>query len=227
MQDLASLGPFFVVDQHARHDEPRDPWRRLSALLSEPDRLVRRIESVRAALAASGRRPADEVDLRIAASVAQLGIVARVIAPALGATVLGYGFPTTPDDLWWQETLGGPFPLSVAFNETSEPTEGLLNAFIAPLNTAVAGHARVSARVLWGNVASALSSSVKLIDAARPDLSAHCHAEARRWRADSRLLDEAAPFGPGFRRSSCCLIYRLAPTAMTGSYCGDCMLAHP
>ena len=40
--------------------------------------------------------------------------------------------------------------------------------------------------------------------------------------ADSRIDGGVLRSGPGFRRTSCCLIYRLAGS--TAAVCGDCVL---
>jgi hypothetical protein len=42
-----------------------------------------------------------------------LGIVARLVAPALGAAVLGYRADMPLTGLWWPGEAGGPVPLSV------------------------------------------------------------------------------------------------------------------
>lgn len=111
---LAGLGPFFAVERHDRSDSPSGPWRPLDQLVRPGAALDARVRRVRAALAARGGRPADRIELRVAVSVAHLGLVARLIAPAVGATALGVSLAGDAGSLWWQDELGGPAPLSVA-----------------------------------------------------------------------------------------------------------------
>jgi len=53
---------------------------------------------------------------------------------------------------------------------------------------------------------------------------------AAAWQAAGQLFGrpplrgERNPPGPAFRRSSCCLFYRLAPSGRS-AFCGDCVLA--
>ena len=71
---------------------------------------------MRAALA-RGRSP-DIVELRVAASVTQLGLVARLLAPTIATAVLEVTRAAiVPNEFWWQDQLGGPFPLSIALRE--------------------------------------------------------------------------------------------------------------
>jgi ferric iron reductase protein FhuF len=77
--------------------------------------------------------------------------------------------------------------------------------------------------VLWGNVASAVNSAAVQVAAGRPDLSDRAWAVAAAFLASPRLAREAQRPGPAFRRSSCCLIYKIAPGPTSG-VCGDCVL---
>jgi ferric iron reductase protein FhuF len=101
-------------------------------------------------------------------------------------------------------------------------TAGLLAGPVAQIVRAVQAMA-VSPRVLWGNVASAVNGAATMIAAARPDLASPAAGAA------ATLLGQPALAGTyqgrplqGFRRRSCCLIYRLSPSAP--AYCGDCVL---
>ena len=95
---------------------------------------------------------------------------------------------------------------------------------ITPITVAAAALAPVSSRVLWGNVASAVNGAARQVAVARPELAAAAWAAAANFFRDPRLGTEPGPPGPSFRRSSCCLIYRLAP-GQDGPVCGDCVLA--
>ena len=189
---------------------------------------MERIASVREALAARGGRPAAEVEPRVAASAVHLGLVARLVSPALGAAVLGHRVDLRPGGLWWQDTAAGPVPLSVPApaGGTGIPGEWdrpLLDEAVAPLTAAVARLVPVSGRVLWGNVASAANAAAAQVARQRPDLAGDAWRAAGRLLASPWLRDEPQPPGPAFRRSSCCLFYRLAP-GDPSAVCGDCVL---
>jgi len=198
----------------------------------------------------AGRVPGD-VELRVAASVTQLGMVARLIAPALAAQAAGHQLALPLAGVWWQDVVGGPVPLSVpappaglaasagqsasappSAGATQAPSAGhppdplvtLLEEVITPITAVTAGLAPVSPRVLWGNVASAINGAASQVARARPDLATNAWATAAAVFQYPRLSTEPGPPGPSFRRSSCCLIYRLAPASRGGAYCGDCVL---
>ncbi|WP_420120016.1 (2Fe-2S)-binding protein [Nakamurella sp.] len=246
---LAGLGPFFAVERHDRSDSPSGPWRPLDQLVRPGVALDARVRRVRAALAARGGRPADRIELRVAVSVAHLGLVARLIAPAVGATALGVSLAGDAGSLWWQDELGGPAPLSVAAvpGDVADPASMSATATPeAPTRVAPGGSAAgagpdplagsaieaitcacllgysVSPRVLWGNVASAAVSAAGLVGTARPELAGAARAAADAMLADRRVEAGALRAGPEFRRRSCCLIYRLAGS--TAAVCGDCVI---
>jgi hypothetical protein len=163
--------------------------------------------------------------------VTQLGVVARVIAPALAAQTVQHPLDLRLSGLWWQDTAGGPVPLAVPEPAgvpvgpgRSEAIGTLLDEVVTPVTVAAAALAPVSPRVLWGNVASAVNGAARQVAVARPDLAAAAWATAATFFRDPRLSAEHDPPGPSFRRSSCCLIYRLAP-GKNGPVCGDCVLA--
>ncbi|WP_395729115.1 (2Fe-2S)-binding protein [Nakamurella sp.] len=233
---MADLGPFFAIDRHPSGAAPPAGWRSLTDLTGPGPALDARVRRVRQALAAGGGRSPDRIELRVAVSVAHLGLVARLIAPAVGAAALGSTLPLTAAGMWWRDELGGPYPLSVARPGSGPRPE--------PVPAAAGGHASdalrlpgsaveaitdaclaaysVSPRVLWGNAASAAVSAAGLVGAARPELAAAARDAADALLADRRVEGGALRAGPGFRRRSCCLIYRLAGS--TAAVCGDCVL---
>jgi len=252
LDDLAALGPFFAVGWHSPDAAPAAPWRAGSELAGPSDALAARITAVRAALAARSGRGALEVEPRVAGSAVHLGLVARLIAPALGAAVLRCPIDPRPGGLWWQDEFGGAMPLSVPAPAATAPAgiappvaasgpvaaagsgadlasgerdweRGLLDETIGPVTAAIAGLVPVSGRVLWGNVASAVNTAAAQVARRRPDLVPDAWQAAARLLADPRLRGEPCPPGPAFRRSSCCLFYRLAPGDPT-ALCGDCVL---
>jgi len=193
----------------------------MTALINDGGALAARVDAVRAALAhRAGGQPA-EVEIRVAASVTHLGLIARLLSPAIGAVTLGHApFSLSLDDLWWQNELGGPYPLSIAPAPTTEvPGAG---PAVEAITAAIAERYAVSHLVLWGNVGSAANSAAQLISTARGDLAILAHAAADVILADPRVDGGAVRAGPSFRRRSCCLIYRVANDRTAA--CGDCIL---
>jgi hypothetical protein len=227
LADLAALGPYFAVDLHRPGSPPRPPWRPLGELTGSPDALAGRIGEVRERLAAAAGLPATAVEFRVAASIAQLGLCARLLSPALGAAASGRALPVDVGQARWVPALGGPFRLSladtaVAAEPGTAPTAALLAGPITQIVRAVEAMA-VSPRVLWGNVASAVNGAATMIAAARPDLAGPAAEAAAAMLEDPALTGtyQGRPLR-GFRRRNCCLIYRLSPSAP--AYCGDCIL---
>jgi FhuF 2Fe-2S C-terminal domain len=234
LADLAVLGPYFAVDVHRPGSPPRPPWQPLDALIGSPDALAGRIGEVRERLAAAAGLPATAVEFRVAASIAQLGLCARLLSPALGAAAAGRALPVDTAQARWVPALGGPFRLSlpdtvledsaVRTSAAVDPaaTAELLAGAITQIVRAVQAMA-VSPRVLWGNVASAVNGAATMIAAARPDLASPAAGAAVALLGQPVLAGtyQGRPLD-GFRRRNCCLIYRLSPTAP--AYCGDCVL---
>jgi hypothetical protein len=242
--ELAQLGPYFAVSVHPPGQPLAAPWRPLSTLLDSPGDLRQRIADVRCALAAD--RPPDAVEFRVAASVTHLGMVARLISPVLGAAVLfGRVPPMDPAEVSWQPVPGGPLPLSLPASALAEhgdqpsqeqagkerPGEGQLASELrqslrhGPVRalTDVTAAMSVSPIVLEGNIASAVNAAAAMIAAARPGLAARAATLRSALLSAPELAGTWTGSPAGFRRRSCCLIYRAAPAA-TVAVCGDCVL---
>jgi FhuF-like iron-sulfur protein len=234
-RDLTALGPFFAIQTHRPDSLPHDPWHPMSELVEDPAVLIDRVRAVRAHLAAAGGQPTDAVELRVAASVTHLGLVARLISPTLGVAVAdGLLLEVDLEGTRWQHVLGGAFPLSVSRNadgagQRANHEVDSLAALLAsrvlngPIRDLVEATRplSVSPRILWGNVASAINGAATMIATAQP-------AWADRAQTLAALLLDQPPLrgtsSDGFRRRSCCLIYRAAPNA-AGPVCADCVLA--
>jgi len=219
--DLRALGPFFAVKTHVGGESMPAPWQPMTELIKDNGALAARVDAVRTGLAQrAGRQPAD-VEVRVAASVAHFGLIARILAPAIGAIALGHRWASLSlDDLWWQNELGGPYPLSIAPRSTTEaPGAG---PAVEAITAAMADRYTVSHQVLWGNIGSAANSAAQLISTARADLAITAHAAADVILTDPRIDGGVLRAGPLFRRRSCCLIYRLANDRT--AVCGDCIL---
>lgn len=219
---LARFGPFFVLD---RVSEQHDRWRPVNAL-AQPDVLQRRTSTVAAALGAAS--PNDwPVPLRVAASVTQLGLCARLSAVALGSAVDGLPVPT-PERLRFRDELGGPYPLALLPTDPEPGPDwpGGLLALVRPVAQAYVVTFPLSAQVVWGNVASGLNGAAQMIATAAPDAADRAEAllEAALDTAELRGTLTTERSGAR-RRRSCCLIYQLAGS--TAEVCGDCILASP
>ena len=227
LADLAALGPYFAVEVHRPGSPLRPPWQPLGELTGSPGALADRIGEVRERLAAAAGCPATAVEFRVAASIAQLGLCARLLSPALGAAATGRTLPLDVGQARWVPALGGPFRLSlaevaVAAEADMAATAALLAGPITQIVHAVEAMT-VSPRVLWGNVASAVNGAATMIAAARPDLAGPAAETAAAMLANPALTGtyQGRPLR-GFRRRNCCLIYRLSPERP--AYCGDCVL---
>ncbi|MFG1922587.1 (2Fe-2S)-binding protein [Cryptosporangium sp. NPDC048952] len=198
---------------------PAAPWRPVTELLDPAGRAWRaRTAAVREALGGA-------VEERVAFSTAHLGVVARVLAPAFALAVTSSAVPSA--DIWWQPVLGGMVPLSFAASVTRVPAAGLLDAFtdsVVPLvvgmTSAAATTCPIAPAILWDNSASALNSSVTMLGPAYADRAVP-FANALLRRAPWGI--PAPDVGDGFRRGSCCLIYRVSP-GPPRPVCGDCVL---
>jgi FhuF-like iron-sulfur protein len=230
IEEVTALGPFFAVSTHPAGAPPGRPWQPMTAAL-----LAERAAGVRAYLAAAGGQPPEAVELRVAASVAHLGLAARLVSPALAAAVLhGRLLGCELGLLRWQPGLGGPVPLSLPDDALHPPSSApdrlaealahrLLDGPLAELATHM-GALGVSAHILLGNTASAVNGAATALAAARPELGSGARAFAALLldRPPLRPQSGRAPDG-AFRRRSCCLIYRAAP-GRRGALCGDCAL---
>ncbi len=207
---LARLGPFFVVEAV---DE--GPWRPLDDLVSGAA-LAERVAWTAEALSV---RAGVDVEERVAASTASLGIFARLLSPAIGAAILGAEAPD-PRSLRWQPVEGGPMRLAALTWGRHAPSV-VVDLVIAPLVERLDTEHGVSAKIGWGNAASAVHGAARMAAQADPAL-APAAGRLLRDLLKHPHLTQTADVGPPFVRRSCCLYYRLPG----GGYCGDCVLAH-
>lgn len=251
---LAKLGPFFAVETvgggGGEGGAGTAGWPSM-AELAEPagaagggGALAARVAAVREVLAAGGGQPAEAVEERVAASVVHLGLVARLLSPYLALAVLYGQVPARLRlaDLRWQPALGGPYPLALPLPlppAGEGDTPGAVTDLAAVADrfaAAVCGGAlreveaacarfRVTPHVLRGNTASAVNGAARMIAAARPDAAVRARELTGLLLARDPLLGSGrCTPGGGFRRRSCCLIYRAAP-GRSGALCGDCALS--
>jgi hypothetical protein len=232
----AAVGPFFGMDR------PRDDqhWFPLSEFADHPDGLDARVTATFESpllLPLRGSTP-DASRTRIAASIAFLGIAARLVSPAIGSTLSAGIVPILGwDELLWRSAPTGIIPLAcrpdrvraieVRSAADARAVAALNETTITPILTlaaAVTTRLGLSGRVVHGNVASAVAGATAAVarsgrcsERAAVDLSTALLAQPRLVGAGSYSSTGAHP---GFRRSSCCLLYRAG-----GGLCGDCILA--
>jgi len=211
----------------------------MAVLGLDPAVLADRVATVRAILADGGGQPVEAVELRVAASVVHLGLVARIASPVLALAVLeGRARAVRLADLRWQPQPGSAFPLSLAAYPDQDPLPDdpaalaralgrtLLDLAAAELAEAVRPYG-VSRHIAWGNTASALAGATTMLVTARPGAAPRLHTVLAGLLDHPSLRGTAALGRDGrFLRRSCCLIYRAAPDR-DGPLCGDCALARP
>jgi hypothetical protein len=217
---VGRVGPFFAVSTDPA--ESVDPtWRPLRELAGSAA-LAERVAHVRRVLSEQGGA---EVEERVAASITLQGMAARVVSAPIAAVAMTGVLPAvTPDSLHWRVSMTGPWPLwtdAVDFRDPSELPALVAEEIAAPLVAGVRAVARVSAKILWGNVASSVAAANRVI--ADPRATAVVEQVlAHPLLADAG--DRRPPVAPDhdwtFRRRSCCLYYRLP----NGGKCGDCVL---
>jgi hypothetical protein len=226
---LRALGGFFVL---RTGKAPHGPLPTLARVYENPvsdvhgHSLTFRVHHVAERL----RAP----ELRIAASVAQQALAARLWSAALGCAALYGRVPDlaprllrwdadsgAPDDLWLAEVR--PLPADAA---TLAGT--VLHGHLEPLTAALVAQYRMSTGLLWGNAASALAGAARELDRwaharGRRDVATRARGLAAELLAHPLLADTGTLTGTAFRRRSCCLYYRVPG----GGVCGDCCFTQP
>ena len=223
-----SLGPFFAVEREARPG-----WTSWRELVETPGPLERRVAEVRRVLATGPGAP--DVEPRVAASIAHLGLVARLVSPVFGAALATGLLPVAgASEVLIGLTGANPLPLTLGRPGAVRvaPRSDLAGLFdrcwlrpvLAPLATTVGRRYSLSPRVTQGNVASAVAAALRAASVARPDLRPQAEAWLTSLLADEPLgrAGRRRPDGT-FVRRSCCLFYRV-PGAGT---CADCVLDRP
>ncbi|MER7251165.1 (2Fe-2S)-binding protein [Kribbella sp. NPDC000426] len=225
LDQVVALGPFFAHEQHPSGTAPAAPWRSMSELLDDPAVLEDRVMTTRAYLAAAGGQEPEAVEVRVAASITHLGLVARLVSPALATAVLDAGVPPLAlEAVYWQPVLGGAFPLSLAPpSKSRDLTTEIFEGPVPALNQATERFS-VSDHILRGNVASAINGARVALTNAAPQLAGRAAETAAGLLAHPTLREAHTITDGTFRRRSCCLIYRAAPDH-AGALCGDCALA--
>ncbi|MFF4469766.1 (2Fe-2S)-binding protein [Streptomyces sp. NPDC001599] len=190
------------------------------------DPLDRRVRRVASALGAP--------EIRVAASVAQQGLAARLWSVTLACAVLYGHVPdldprllhwdpeaTAPDDLWLTEVRARP-------GDGGTVADVVLTTHLGPLTEAVHTRYGVATGLLRGNAASALAGAGRELDRwarrhGRTDTAARARSLTAGLLAHPLLAGTGTLTGTSFRRRSCCLYYRVPG----GGVCGDCCFPSP
>ena len=228
----AAVGPFFSVATGG--GDPRDDgFRPLSEVYGSPAALGERVDVVAARLGTTERR--------VAASLAHQGLAGRLWSLALAPAVLTGQVPDlAADGLWWHPGRTAPGELRLPAPALLSAASGrpladrlrtaVLHEHLEPLLLTTRAVTPIAPGLLWGNAASALAGTLRVLHAwclgaGLPD------AAGRSVDLTASLLDDPLlrgagtldPRGPSFARRSCCLYYRVPG----GGLCGDCCLRSP
>jgi FhuF-like iron-sulfur protein len=242
----AAVGPYFGWERWDADDA--EPWRPL-ADLTDGDMIAERVEAARRVLMAMAGLGEDQLPDRPVASVTFLGLVARLVSPPLGALALGGALPLPElDQIGWRPVAGGPWPVAYR-NVTALPAHGLddpalaaafvattVNGLVTPVLTAFQERFRLSPRVLWGNVASALAGAAGMLADRAPEPGSTVEPGERAGRLVAAVLTLPPLAAMGtytqpdparsrrfLARHNCCLYYQIPG----GGTCGDCVLTPP
>ncbi|MEU4098026.1 (2Fe-2S)-binding protein [Streptomyces sp. NPDC026673] len=223
------MGPFFTV-----RTGPGEPRAEGFAPLAE-------VYAGRPSAALTGRvaevgRRLGTPERRVAASLAHQGLAARLWSVALGPAALTGRMPDLSGGrLWWHPGRSTPDELWLPESPHEVPAarlrDDVLYGHLVPLGEAVHAVSGVSSRLLWGNAASALAGTLRVLHAwclgegGRPDAAARAVALTAELMADPLLRDAGVlaltgSAAPAYARRSCCLYYRVPG----GGLCGDCVL---
>lgn len=214
LREVADLGGFFSMEIGG----PDDGWHPVE------DSYARGVPDLIAATA--GRYGTRE--LRIGASIVQLGHAARLWSPVLACAVV-HGI--VPDLRGLHRADEGPAlrlpaaPTGWHAPERPHLTDVLYEVVVGRhLDALAAGlRVKVAPRLLAGNAASALAEAARAVLVAREDLRDPLAALVGELLGTGRLAGTGEVLGPdlSFRRRSCCLYYRVP----SGAKCEDCSLA--
>ncbi|MFE3251930.1 (2Fe-2S)-binding protein [Streptomyces sp. NPDC059209] len=243
LAEVGSVGGFFALRTEAvggpaepgAHARAYVPFAQIYAGDVAP--LSARVDRVAAKLGAPERR--------IAASVAQLGLAARLWSIALGSAALHGEVPDLdPARLFWDPLGSSPddlrLPDARPFASAEGAAEGSVDGLAAavrevvqyghlvPLAAALRADGRISPGLLWGNAGSALAGAVRELGAwsrrvGRPEAGERAAAIGAALFTDPGLRTTGVSWNGTFRRRSCCLYYRCP----SGGLCGDCVFDRP
>ncbi|MFJ9929431.1 FhuF 2Fe-2S C-terminal domain-containing protein [Streptomyces misionensis] len=230
---LRPLGGFFALRTTPRTKGNSDPAR-LPTLEEAyapdapgPDPLAVRVRAVGERLRTA--------EARVAASIGQQGLAARLWSVALGCAALYGRLPdlrpgllrwdtaaAAPDDLWLTEVREeGP-------GDAAALADAVLHGHLGPLEKALRDRYGVAAGLLRGNAGSALAGAARELERwaraqGRTDVPTRTRALTAELFDHPLLRPTGTRTATAFRRRSCCLYYRVPG----GGVCGDCCFTRP
>lgn len=236
LTEVGSVGGFFalrtgVADgpaERGAQDGAYIPFAEIYAGDIAP--LSARIDTVTGKLGAPERR--------VAASIAHLGLAARLWSVALGSAALHGEVPDLdPARLYWNPHRTSPDDLRLPDPRAFPATEATLAeavrevvqfGHLVPLAAALRADGAIAPRLLCGNAGSALAGAVRELGvwsrrAGRPEVGERADAIGAVLFTHPDLRTTGVPGGGAFRRRSCCLYYRCP----SGGLCGDCVFDRP
>ncbi|MCV7013487.1 (2Fe-2S)-binding protein [Mycolicibacterium madagascariense] len=221
----AALGPYFALPTVAA-----GAGQDVAALLADEAVVRDFVDRTRGAIAASMACETGLVPRRMAASSFQMGVVARLLSPVLGAATLGARVPLlTETSVRWLGSdghaprfgLAGPHWAPAAERAADAIATSVLACLVGPLTDTLAAAVGLSPRISWGNASSAANGAVTVLAMTRPDLEHAGRALVADLLRTDPLRGTAHVTDGRFVRRSCCLFYR----APGGGLCQDCVLA--
>jgi ferric iron reductase protein FhuF len=229
LREVSVLGGFFTLDTGV----PRPSWVPMNTLIDGSGALAAAIDRTAAALAAQSVTTPEQIERRVAASIMQQGLIARLISPGLACAVSAGTVPRMQlARMWWDPTGPSPVPITLPDPHDRSATTAeelaqlismlVIDEAISGLVRAIEEETRLSPHISWGNVASAVVGATTML-ARQVPAQADRAADVCREVLGTKHLAEAGDFESSgqFRRNSCCLYYRLP----RGGLCGDCALA--
>lgn len=224
--ELTELGGFAVIQTE------RDGLLPLAAAL-EADRLTDRFAATRSGLASGTGLTLAQVHPRTAVSAAQVGLVSRFWTVALASVALHDWVPAlTREQVWLDPSHRNPSPLALEDPEAGRAVDGpaeavaaieelVVHGAIAAITDACREHGSTSAKVLVSNAASSLVAAARVVGGKVPGRAVLLEDLGRALLTRPWLAAGGACLPTGeFKRSGCCLYYRLPGHGL----CGDCIL---
>lgn len=231
---LAALGPFVGHDP-LPVDGATDGSRPCAELLRSAAWIEQLVERTRLGLALGGSVAEVDVEDRVAASTAHLGVLARLVSPAVALTALTRRVPDLGAHLWFgfdQHRLQARLDYAglvddAAWARADNDLAGpLLRGVLLPYGELLAETTGLAPSIVLGNTASALRGAVTVLRGASPAVGSVAEQLVGDLLRGVELRGSWAlvPAGPAreasWRRQSCCLFYRIPGAGL----CGDCVL---
>lgn len=228
---LSELGPFVGHDP-LPVDGAAAGWRPCAEVLASGAWVEQLMEHTRLVLALGGNLAETEVEDRVAASTAHLGVLARLISPTVSLTALSGRVPDVGAHLWLrvdhhrlQASLDyAGLVADGAWARSDDLMAGpLVRDLLLPFGDLVVETTGLARSIVVGNTASALRGSVTALRAVAPDVcgvAEHLVGDLLELPELSGAWEVTSTRPATWRRRSCCLFYRLPRAGL----CGDCVL---